>query len=391
MSKLFGKWTIERPIPLRNYFWLILGVFVLGGSILKGDMEGIFAGIFSIGLGLFGIGPMIVLVLSLTMLSYPGRTLFGNWIEADKTVLADTGEAQEKIYKASLLTFNEPVRLEVRRDTGVRIYVSNTKAMIMAKPEGAITAHIAKAWCEDQGINLWFLPRVVIRDIQTGANLASYSCYFNAAEIKSAKEVKIETALAGSVPGVKEEMVFVKQENGGFHMDNTEVTQAAYQRIMGSNPSAFKDCPACPVENVNWDKAKAYCKSVGKRLPTEAEWEFASASGGNKEEYAGTNNESELGDYAWYKDNSGGLYNKETHPHPVGGKKPNSMGLYDMSGNVWEWTDTEIFKTVKTSSQKHRVTRGGSYDGFARHVRTALQGYALPSQSYNDVGFRCVR
>ncbi|MBI5637005.1 MAG: SUMF1/EgtB/PvdO family nonheme iron enzyme [Nitrospinae bacterium] len=197
-----------------------------------------------------------------------------------------------------------------------------------------------------------------------------------AAEKAAADKVAAEKATAEEEtkhPG----MVFVKQGDGGFYMDKTEVTQEAYERVIGSNPSNFKGCPTCPVELVNWDEAVAYCQNVGKRLPTEKEWEYAASEGG-KNVYAGTSNESELGDYAWYDKNSG---NKT---YPVGGKKPNGLGLYDMSGNVWEWTDSWY-----DDSKKYRVLRGGSWFASAFYLRAALRFNYDPVIRYNYIGFRC--
>ena len=115
-----------------------------------------------------------------------------------------------------------------------------------------------------------------------------------------------------------------------FYMDATEVTQAEYRKVMGKNPSRFSGCDDCPVENVSWHDANEYAKKVGKRLPTEAEWEYA-ARGGNKSKgysYSGSNDLDAVG---WYDNNS------RSKTHPVAQKQPNELGLYDMSGNVWEW------------------------------------------------------
>jgi len=178
-----------------------------------------------------------------------------------------------------------------------------------------------------------------------------------------------------------EGMVFVKQGDGGFYMDKTEVTQEAYQRVIGSNPSHFKDCPTCPVEQVTWFEADAYCKKVGKRLPTEQEWEYAATSGGKKEEYAGTSNEGELGDYAWYRANAG----RKTHP--VGEKKPNGLGLYDMTGNVWEWTDSWY-----SGNSGDRVLRGGSWSTDPDNLRASNRFYFTPDiRSDFTFGFRCAQ
>ena len=188
---------------------------------------------------------------------------------------------------------------------------------------------------------------------------------------------------ANSFAPTKEGMEFVKQGDGGFYMDKTEVTQEAYQKAVVRNPSYFKGCPTCPVEQVTWDEADAYCKKVGKRLPTEQEWEYSATSGGKEEIYAGTSNESELGNYAWYDKNAGGK------THPVGGKRPNGLGLYDMSGNVWEWTDSWY-----DDSKRYRVLRGGSWSGFPSYLRASNRGGLTPDGRSSDDGaggFRCAQ
>ncbi len=179
-----------------------------------------------------------------------------------------------------------------------------------------------------------------------------------------------------------------------FEMDKTEVTQSAYESAMGKNPSKFKGGNN-PVEKVNWDEAKSYCEEAGKRLPTEAEWEYAAKSGGKKEKYAGTSSEANLSSYAWYYKNSG------SKTHPVGKKKPNGLGLYDMSGNVYEWVsdwyDQDYYKNSPRNNPKRsskgeaRVLRGGSWSYRARIARTVGRGRVNPAVRVNFVGFRCAR
>ena len=120
-----------------------------------------------------------------------------------------------------------------------------------------------------------------------------------------------------------------------FSIGRYEVTQEEWQAVMGSNPSWFKG-PKRPVENVSWDDCQAFIKKLNEmtgkqfRLPTEAEWEFASRGGIKSQgyKYSGSNN---LNSVAWYADNSGNT------THDVGQESPNELGIYDMSGNVWEW------------------------------------------------------
>ncbi|MDR1325094.1 MAG: SUMF1/EgtB/PvdO family nonheme iron enzyme [Treponema sp.] len=202
----------------------------------------------------------------------------------------------------------------------------------------------------------------------------------------------------------------------GFFMGKTEVTQGEYRTIIGTNPSGvFGD--TLPVENVSWYDAVEYCNKLslkegltpaysgsndnitcsftanGYRLPTEAEWEYA-ARGGNRDSlvfsYAGGNSVGVLG---WYNNNS------EKHIREVGIKSPNSLGLYDMSGNVWEWcwdwygaySSTEQSDPKGAQRGSYRVTRGGSWNSSADQLRTTYRNYGDPAVRYHDLGFRVVR
>jgi formylglycine-generating enzyme required for sulfatase activity len=183
-----------------------------------------------------------------------------------------------------------------------------------------------------------------------------------------------------------------------FYLGVTEVTQTQYQAVMGANPSQFKG-PTNPVERVSWHEAVEFCRRLSEkagkifRLPTEAEWEYACRAG-TKTRYSFGDSESVLGDYAWSGSNSGGK------THPVGQKKPNPWGLYDMNGNVWEWcADWSGSYSSKSSTDPKgadsgwaRVTRGGACDGNeAGGFRCAYRGRGDPAGRYGSRGFRCAR
>lgn len=181
-----------------------------------------------------------------------------------------------------------------------------------------------------------------------------------------------------------------------YYIGETEVTQALWKAVMGSNPS-FRKGVALPVEQVSWDDCQEFVRRLNVRtgrhfrLPTEAEWEYA-ARGGSKSrgfKYSGSNN---LDEVAWHKDNSG----KKTHP--VARKRPNELGLYDMSGNVWEWC-SDWYGSYSNSAQTNptgpntgsdRVRRGGSWSYNAWFCRVSDRYFNYPSFRYYCLGFRLV-
>ncbi len=191
-----------------------------------------------------------------------------------------------------------------------------------------------------------------------------------------------------------------------FYIGKYEVTQAHWQQVMGasaslSNPSYFKGCDNCPVENVSWNDIQEFIRNLdqqtGKRyrLPTEAEWEFAARGGsaGSATKYAGSNT---IGDVAWYTNNSYIKTNNSYKTQPVGQKRPNELGLYDMSGNVWErcsdWYGS--YSTVSQtnpegpSSGSYRVRRGGCFFHSPRGSRVSCRSWNEQETRHGAIGFR---
>ena len=211
-----------------------------------------------------------------------------------------------------------------------------------------------------------------------------------------------------------------------FMMSKYEVTQALWQAVMGKNPAYFKGCGKnCPIENVSWNDVQTFLFRLnlltdgGYRLPTEAEWEYAARAGTNSATYAGdpvwegANNAPGLDPIAWYSGNSqvtykGGKYCEDweemQHParrcgtHPVGKKHPNHWGLYDMLGNVWEWTqDWYGFYSSSRSDGRAptrgnmKVARGGSWSGSLDRNRAAARYAFGPREKVNNLGFRLIK
>jgi formylglycine-generating enzyme required for sulfatase activity len=183
-----------------------------------------------------------------------------------------------------------------------------------------------------------------------------------------------------------------------FYMGVTEVTQAQYEAVMGTNPSNldFKGATN-PVDTVSWNDAADFCKKLSEktrqavRLPTEAEWEYACRAG-TATAFSFGDYDSVLGDYAWYTSNSGNT------THPVGQKKPNAWGLFDMHGNLWEWCADwygDYPKGAATDPQgpasgADRVLRGGGWSHFPNYCRAAFRSFSSPGARLISGGFRVV-
>ncbi len=179
-----------------------------------------------------------------------------------------------------------------------------------------------------------------------------------------------------------------------YYIGKTEVTQALWQAVMGSNPSKFKGADL-PVERVSWDDCQEFIQKLNSltgrnfRLPTEAEWEFACRGGNNSRgyKYSGSN---DIDNVAWYDGNSG------YQTHPVGTKASNELGIYDMSGNVWEWC-SDWYANYTSYSQTNpkgpqsgsdRVCRGGCWYNYGGDCRSSFRINCYPTRRSDDLGLR---
>ncbi len=182
-----------------------------------------------------------------------------------------------------------------------------------------------------------------------------------------------------------------------FYIGKYEVTQALWQQIMVDEPARKLDCLQCPVYDVSIDDIKLFLTKLNQlsekhyRLPTEAEWEYAATGGKESKDYkyCGSN---ELEETAWYESNSG------MKTHPVGQKKPNELGLYDMSGNVWElcsdWYSKSFYKISpkdnpnNTVRNSNHVVRGGSWRSGEERCRVRSRNRDIHDHHISNCGFR---
>jgi formylglycine-generating enzyme required for sulfatase activity len=212
---------------------------------------------------------------------------------------------------------------------------------------------------------------------------------------------------AGAEAPASEKPVVEVRFRGPFAIAKYEVTQELYQLVMGKNPSKWKG-RRNSVEIVSWNDANTFCVKVTERLrqrklladdevirlPSEAEWEYACRAG-TTTKYSFGDSAADLGPYAWYKDNSKG------HDPPVGRKKPNAWGLYDMHGYVWEWCADDWHpdhkgaatdgSPRKVKDSREKVVRGGSWADSADSARSAFRSHRSATFGSDRVGFRCVR
>jgi len=205
----------------------------------------------------------------------------------------------------------------------------------------------------------------------------------------------------------------------GYWLGKYEVTQGQWQAVMGSNPSNFKNAGSnAPVESVSWDDAQEYCKKLTAKeraagrlpsgyeytLPTEAQWEYACRAGtttsfsfgsdeGSLYQYGNYCDRSNTNDFSWQDKKHNDGYDKTA---PVGSYKPNTWGLYDMHGNVWEWCRDwygdyptgSVTDPTGATSGTYRVSRGGGWSSNARGCRSADRSYGGPGFRGYDLGFR---
>jgi formylglycine-generating enzyme required for sulfatase activity len=184
-----------------------------------------------------------------------------------------------------------------------------------------------------------------------------------------------------------------------FYLGKYPVTQAQWEAVIGTNPSQFTGDPNCSVERVSWEDVQEFIRGLNAkegdaiyRLPTEAEWEYA-ARAGSTTAYSFGDDPRQLDEYGRYRDNSG------DQTHPVGQRKPNAWGLYDMHGNVWEWVQDwygayapePVTDPRGPSSGSSRVFRGGSWGTGAGRCRSAFRGSGAPGDRGSDLGFRLLR
>ena len=305
------------------------------------------------------------------------------------------------------------IRAEQRGQDVVVLYTLETKAacdvnLYLSQDNGATWSDPLKNVSGDVGKNITAGEKQIIWKVleereQLVGDKIKFKVIANGKKSFEPEMVFVEggTFEMGSNHGQSDERPIHSVTLISFSIGKYEITQAQWKAVMGNNPSYFSGCDNCPVESVSWEEVQDFITKLNAqsgmnyRLPTEAEWEYA-AKGGKQSKgytYSGSN---ALGSVAWCADNSG------SKPHVAGGMQPNELGIYDISGNVWEWCSDwygdynynynsygEI-NPAGSSSGLYRVLRGGSWGSNPDYCRTGNRYRNFPGSRNYDYGFRLV-
>lgn len=212
---------------------------------------------------------------------------------------------------------------------------------------------------------------------------------------------KFQMGSVNELPFALETPVHEATISSEFFVSRFLITQEQFWAVMGNNPAKFRHATNLPVENVNWFEAKKFCLKMTElsgrnfRLPTETEWEYLCRAGSMTEFFFG-DDEKKLPEYAWFESNS------REKTHPVGLKKPNNWGIYDIVGNVWEWCE-DVWKSdyadfpadasanlQNIEKQHRRSTRGGSWAMNAFRCRSSYRSFDWNDTATEKLGFRVI-
>lgn len=298
--------------------------------------------------------------------------------------------------------------IELESDFSGEIYLDD-EYMKDISPSEAITLNDVPVG--EHTVTLEYAGKTLTQEITVNRNEKSFHSFKES--IKSIKMTRIDggSFWMGDRDGESDELPVHQVNVSSFLMGTYQITQKEWQSVMGYNPSRFKG-DNLPVDNIDWYEAVKFCNKLsslegltpcysgsgvntkcnwnadGYRLPTEAEWEFAATGGNNSNEYTYSGSGS-IGSIGWYSGNAGG------RTKAVGSKKPNELGIHDMTGNVWEWCwdwHDEYYYSNSPSrdpkgadSGKERVFRGGAYNSAAVHCRSANRGFIYPDKPGNIV------
>lgn len=305
-------------------------------------------------------------------------------------------KSRKKIYKRNHKKRFSRRKLPARTNTPIISQKSNlpTTPVQLASPDNNKTLPVGDDKKDVTGINA---PPI---NKPENSNPTLINRGENSANLKNSIGMEFVNVPTGSFTmgsensGSDEKPVHIVTISQSFQMSKYEVTQAQWKTVMDYNPSSFKDCPQCPVENVSWDEVQEFISKLNAkndgykyRLPTEAEWEYAARAGTTE------NQVNNLTSAAWY------IANSKNRTHPVGQKSPNGWGLYDMHGNVSEWCQNwygsypggNVTDPTGPSRGSNRVYRGSAWHDPAKFLHSTNRGSLTPDSRHYDLGFRIVR